>query len=349
MANSIYVLCPDLKRPVGAIKGYYRYVDILNNNNFQAYILHSRAGFRCDWFQNETKIASIRHARIEELYGRIYYKLFSKRSTRDIYLQGGGGDKIETSDYLVIPSALAELFIHRSQGVRKVIFNRNCRTKTFTHFEDRSQAFDNPYVHPDVSGIIAVSEDTKQYMEFAFPDKSVHRHYNSIDSDKFCFSSAKKKQICYMPRKNREDVVQVLNMLSLRGKVDGFAFVPIENKTETQVAEILRESLIFLSFGYPEGCPRPPAEAMASGCIVVGYHGWGGREYFDPEYSYPIEYGDIVNFVATTEEVVAAFSYEPQKMIEKSCKGATCIRETYSLRREEENVVSYWKNRFANC
>ena len=58
-------------------------------------------------------------------------------------------------------------------------------------------------------------------------------------------------------------------------------------RSEAAVADILRESQVFLSFGHPEGFGLPPAEALACGCLVIGYHGGGGREYFGPAGAYP--------------------------------------------------------------
>ena len=65
-----------------------------------------------------------------------------------------------------------------------------------------------------------------------------------------------------------------------------FRIRPIVNLDETGVAACLRESLIFLSLGQHEGLPLPPAEAMACGAIVVGYDGFGGREYMRPEFGF---------------------------------------------------------------
>src|SRR3712207_7225539 len=45
-----------------------------------------------------------------------------------------------------------------------------------------------------------------------------------------------------------------------------------------------------------EGCPCPPKEAMASGCVTVGYHGMGGRDYITPAHAFPVPQGDVVAF-----------------------------------------------------
>jgi glycosyltransferase involved in cell wall biosynthesis len=49
--------------------------------------------------------------------------------------------------------------------------------------------------------------------------------------------------------------------------------------TPDDVAKTLGTCHLFLATGFPEGCPLPPLEAMASGCIVTGFAGYGGWDY----------------------------------------------------------------------
>jgi glycosyltransferase involved in cell wall biosynthesis len=50
------------------------------------------------------------------------------------------------------------------------------------------------------------------------------------------------------------------------------------------VAKLLAGAQIFLSTGFPEGYSLPPLEAMAAGCLVTGFSGFGGFEYMrNPE------------------------------------------------------------------
>lgn len=145
-----------------------------------------------------------------------------------------------------------------------------------------------------------------------------------------------------MVRKNFEDVVQVVNLLKMRGTISDFELTIIKNKSESEVAEILRESEIYLSFGTQEGCPMPPTEAMACGCIVVGYDGWGGREYFQPEFSYPIKTGDIVTFAATVELVAEMCRRNRPLVEEMGKKAARYVKEHYSMEREKQDVIEFW-------
>ena len=58
---------------------------------------------------------------------------------------------------------------------------------------------------------------------------------------------------------------------------------PIQEMTEQMAADILGQSSVFLSLCDRECCPLSPLEAMASGCAVAGFHGYGGLEYATAE------------------------------------------------------------------
>lgn len=57
----------------------------------------------------------------------------------------------------------------------------------------------------------------------------------------------------------------------------------IHGVPEEKAAEILGQSTVFLSLCDRECCPLSPLEAMASGCVVAGFHGYGGLEYANAE------------------------------------------------------------------
>jgi glycosyltransferase involved in cell wall biosynthesis len=49
--------------------------------------------------------------------------------------------------------------------------------------------------------------------------------------------------------------------------------------TEDQYAKELNTSKVFLATSSQEGMPTSTLEAMASGCIVIGFSGIGGNDY----------------------------------------------------------------------
>jgi len=256
---SIYIFSPDLARPMGGVRMLYRHVDILNANGFDAAIVHSAPGFRIDWFEHSTRVLHM-PIRLNEQDIAVFAEV--------------GGLKI------------AEW----AAGHRKVIFNQNAYY-TFMRYPLEG-GVKTPYLHPEVVGAIVVSEDSRKYLQHVFPNLSIHRIRYSIDP-KLYFPQEKKRQICFMPRKNVEDAKQVLYILRYRKKLAGWTIRPIDSVSEARAAEIIRESVIFMSFGHPEGFGLPPAEAMAAEAIVIGYDGRGGAEYW-PGHAIRIEMGDTL-------------------------------------------------------
>ncbi|WP_449400589.1 glycosyltransferase [Chryseobacterium wanjuense] len=146
-----------------------------------------------------------------------------------------------------------------------------------------------------------------------------------------------------MPRKLGDDVTQVINILKQRNSLKNWNLVPIDNKSELEVAEIMKKSTIFLSFNHKEGFGLPPTEAMSCGCYVIGYTGQGGKEYFKSEFSIPVEDGNIIEFVQKIEETIQIFEDSPQGILNKGKMASRFVSENYSLDNEEKDILATWK------
>ncbi|GAB6125158.1 glycosyltransferase family protein [Humidesulfovibrio idahonensis] len=93
--------------------------------------------------------------------------------------------------------------------------------------------------------------------------------------------SGGKIRIAWMPRKNKALAHQIKDTFlhldpALAARCE---WVEIAGLTAQGVAEALASVHIFLATGFPEGCPLPPLEAMACGCLTVGFMGFGGADY----------------------------------------------------------------------
>jgi glycosyltransferase involved in cell wall biosynthesis len=305
---TIYVFAPDLKHPLGGMRMLYRHVDVLNANGFAASIVHSSPDFKLDWFEHQTPVLR-------------------------------GPVKLAEQDVAVCSEIQGLKMNELAPGRRKAIFNQNAYY-TFTRYPLAGRV-KTPYQHPEVVATIVVSEDSKEYLEWVFPLLPIYRIKYSINS-RLYFPQEKKKQICFMPRKNVQDAKQVLYMLRYRKKLAGWTIREIKNMSEARAAEIIRESAIFMSFGAPEGFGLPPAEAMAASCIVVGYHGNGGREFFTKERGFPIEMGQILDYGQTMERVLEEYSRDPARLKKMGKDAAGFIRKNYSPEAEVQSVVECW-------
>jgi glycosyltransferase involved in cell wall biosynthesis len=338
---AIYYGCPDKDYPVGGIRVIYRHVDTLNRNGLEAFVLHHYYPFRCTWFENTTQIAH------EVRYPDLSRSLAARVGRRALRTLGRPPQidplpvlELTADDVLVVPEAMPGLAAI-APGLPKAVFNQNAYL-TLAPFPLDFEPKELVYAKPELLGAIVVSEDSRRYLETLFPSLRVRRLHYGIDPELFAFSSRKKRQIAYMPRKNKLDVYQVLLRLRLTGQLEGWDVIEIADRTEAETATILRESAIFLSSGHPEGFGLPAAEAMLAGCIVVGYHGYGGREFLTEELAFPVDVGDVVAFADRVAEILRELESRPDALRVRAEKASRFIADNYSLEREERDLLAIW-------
>ncbi len=154
----------------------------------------------------------------------------------------------------------------------------------------------------------------------------------------------KARQIAYMPRKRPEEVALVVDHLRQSDLLKDWTFVPIDGVGPAEVERLLNESLIFLSFSHQEGFGLPPAEAMAAGCIVIGYTGVGGEEFFLPEICIPVPDSDLTSFVSSVETTVAEYDRDPSRLDGMRRAAAEHIRAHYTPELMRDALLSAWKD-----
>lgn len=370
----IFILCPDDNEPFGGVKQLYRHADVLNKNKFDAFILHAKKGFRCMWFENNTKIVygsvfergdkssvnAIRSFFLSPFFNPFYvlrniiqflfvssyrskciHSFLNMGRISQVKLGQYKSVQLKTADFLAIPEIWAQYIPKLKTRAKIVILNQN-PFNTFWGGSFNKNEFKIPYFYNNVVATIVFSEHNLSYMKYIFPHLKVYRAKYGYNSKLFKYSAQKRKQIAFMPRKCRKDAIQIVEMLKIRRTLQGFEMIEIHEVQEKEVAEILRESLIFLSFSQKEGLGMPVAEAMACGCIVIGYHGQGGKELFKEEFSYPIEYHDLINFTKKVEEVIRQYEINKEYLIKKGELASQFIHQRYSLESEEAAIVRIW-------
>jgi glycosyltransferase involved in cell wall biosynthesis len=349
-AMAIYYACPDVEMPYGGVRVVYRHVDILNAAGHEAYVLHTRAPFRCTWFDHDTPIRYVHEEPLEQpLQEYLRSGAGVHASVRRIGRAASGRARraatatrtLAEDDVLAVSEVISSHAYRLYPGTARVIFNQGTY-QTFIGWD----AADDPYARDDLLGAMTVSEDGEAYLRFAFGARGwpiVRVHY-SIDQGVFAYGAEKRRQIAYIPQKNPNDVHQVLSILGLRGVLDGWDLVALDGLTEREVAAVLRESALFLTFGHPEGFGRPPLEALSCGCAVIGYHGLGGREFFRLELgAQAIEPGDVRAYVEAVERFLATYDAEAAHHSETGRAASEFVAASYSPEQEERDVVAAWR------
>ena len=307
--RSVWFICPDYQQPSGGVRKLYRCVDILNGVGLDAAIVHSRSGFRCSWFDNETRVVS----------------------ARDAWLGSG--------DVLVIPEIYGHSICDLPTGVRQVIFNQNVYNTIDQIIESPIHAL--PYTNnPDLAFVLAVSQDNAEVLKSTFPGIPVQRLRLGIDPALYYQPSGRKlRRIAYMPRKRRADARDVIQHLKDARALEGWDVVAIDGESESETARLLRGSKLFLSFSKREGFGLPPLEALACGCIVVGYHGSGGREYFHPPFATVVEDGNVAAFATAIQAVLRSIDENPALADALSSTASRFAAEHYTIEEERRNLI----------
>ncbi|UZP66368.1 glycosyltransferase family 1 protein [Desulfovibrio mangrovi] len=179
-------------------------------------------------------------------------------------------------------------------------------------------------------------------------------------------ASASVPVIAWMPRKNKALAVRIRETFEARRALLGkqpARWVEIHGMSPQQVAEALRSAHIFLATGFPEGCPLPPLEALASGCIVTGFSGMGGWDYMRqamppelgghapwwPQREVPWQGNSLI--VADADVAAAANGLEltagwlesgaPELMALRQNSAATVA--AYTVEKQREAVLGLWR------
>jgi glycosyltransferase involved in cell wall biosynthesis len=305
-------LTPDEDSPSGGIQITYRHVDILNDANISAVILHQRKGFRCTWFSNTTRVTDI------------------------------SSSSIGPDDFLVVSGLDIDLITAMPRRVRHIILNQGAHVSWTRQADEVARHYAES---TDLLGVVTVSEHSMQMLQYAYPKRAIHRVYNSIDSNLFHPpATPKPRRISYFPRRGYEEARQVFQLLHGRDVLRDWEIFPLDRLDQVDFAAGLRSSRITLNLSYQEGFGLPAAEAMACGSYVIGFHAFGGREFMRPEFSFPVETGDVLAVAEAVESVITADAHDDGWCRARGDRASTFVLGEYSRQRERESVKTAYSS-----
>lgn len=322
----ITYLCPAEKKPSGGVKVIYRHSEILNRNGVESFIYHPKnQNFSSNIFS---------HSVFFRKTSNIFFNFLLRQQQMKLLKISGYG-----SDFIVIPEIWALRYGLQCirNGFKYAIFVQGGYLIGLSDDHSRDQL---NLCYEKAEYILSISNDTSDIIKLIFPSideckiirilPHISKSFNKFDKEKI---------ISYMPRRLAEHSEKICFYLHEFLPHD-WKLVPIDNKSEDEVANILNKSSIFLSFCDQEGCPLPPLEAAFSGNIVVGYTGQGAREYF----SYPIfrevNNGDYKDYV---EKILCAIKdVECDKLTSREyVDQLECLKCSYSEHNEIAHLMKF--------
>ena len=313
----LFICYPDTNHPIGGVKQIYRQVELLHQAGWNAQVLQEQPGFRANWFHSDAPVMDL-----------------------ETYLQSKPSAE---RDLLVLPETWLSNVPRYLPGIPKVIFNQNAFYSFGLEGHCSVDTLDL-YQHPDIRGVVTVSHDSRRLLVEGCGVAAEHCHVvvNGIDPQLFHPPQLKMRRIVFMGRKHADHIRKAVLMGRRRPQWQRYEIRELPRLSHDQVASELREALMFLSCGHPEGFGLPLAEALASGCLVVGYHGLGGRDFAEP-YMHCVEFGDLMGFVNGIEAELTRFEQNPQAVITERHQAATTILQRYSPAVEAEACIQCWQ------
>lgn len=325
----VRILCmPDIDKAIGGVKQLYRHAEHLTSIGLDAAIVTQNEGFRPAWFE-------------------------SNAVTKSFLSCIESGDFDSTNCILVVPETyigtdFSDFYGHDLGEFYRVIFNQNAYYSYGKFALSQGDEVYSFYSNPLVLQVLSVSNDTHKFLidNMGIKDNMLSRIINAIEPIFDYQHTQKEQSIHWMPRKNPDHVGAILHGLKYGGLKDseGWSGTPLSNLSHSEVANALNLSKLFLSFGHPEGFGLPIAEAMASGCWVVGYSGGGGNELFGFGASLQVNYGDWTEFVHKIQFVLSSYKDRPREMYRMARQQSEAIKRLYSKECEFQSVKDAWEN-----
>ncbi|MDQ2964149.1 MAG: glycosyltransferase [Pseudomonadota bacterium] len=313
MSRILYV-SHDVDQPRGGIGVLYDHVAALRANGFDAFIVHATKDFRYPFAQRDVPV-----------------------------LHAGSSFKILKTDVLVVPEDYAPVIkACRDLGCRKVLFCQN----HFLVFQG-----------------IAPGESWREfgftdYLCVSTPIREVMKRWFDVSAsivrpciDRVYFSERVKPidspiRLACMPRKGG-----VHNLRLVQGLLasDGFShraeliWCEIDGLPKEQVAARLQDAHIYVSTSVREGLGLPPLEAMAAGCLVVGFMGGGGVDYASSENGVWVDDEDPWALAEAIEQTVAGLrdpNASPSLHAKRAAGQATALN--YNRQQFERDLIAFW-------
>ena len=291
-------MAPDLPSPSGGIKVIYRYVEHLCALGYDARVWHGTPGFA--------------------------YESWGSTAPVD------AGHRLDFSagDVLVMPETGGSKWSFLSEGQPVVML---CQGMDFV-FANSDFLTDEPGAYPgwpNATAAIAISDAIHTFLGRACPD-GFPLHSVPVQIEDWFSPDVKEKRIALMPRRRREDLLGAVQLIRRSGRLDDWEIVLIDGMTQQQVADELGRAAIFLFGAEREGVGLPGAEAMASGCYVVGFTGDGAKEYMLEQHASVIADSDVVDMCDRTLEAMEWFEHDRSRFDERAALGHDWVRSRHS-------------------
>ncbi len=316
--SRIFYFCPDFPQPSGGTKTLYRHVRQLCQLGFDAAIVHQKTGFVLMWHGIQVPVIALEDR-----------------------------PQLRADDILVIPEVMLD-FIRQTQhfaGQRVVIALSWAPTYHRLPLGGRWQDY-------GIQQVMTVSPVIKRTLEWSM-DINVTLIHEYVDVELYAYQPAQKKpQIAYMTRKDNSGAWLHGVLVRRHPALATYTWLPLRGLDEAIYAQHLRASTIYLATTLQEGLHISILEAMACGCLVVGYAAVGGHAYMrgigEAQNCLLVENGNLPQLGETLEDVLLSLLTDPHCYDPVTEHALATVRPYQNAAAEADSLQTFFAKLGAN-
>lgn len=336
----IYFLCPDLPYPTGGVKQIHLQASYLLDAGHEVVILYTGNPRPRFWFASRVpcRFASswlTDHTTWrQKLLAPLRYLVRNSNRKQRLPRLKDLDHPLSETDLLVVPEIYATRLEDLPVNVPKLILNQNCFL-SFHGVGISSVKYDcsvrDMFIATGVIGVLANSPYGEAYLRWAFPGLTVRTLHLAVDIPLVVPELRDRKPLLvYFPRKSGDVLEQLIGSLNNRGALAGWTLQPLEGLSGTAVQDLFKQARLFIAASVQEGLGLPPLEAMASGCVVVGFPAWGGDAYLTEDVSCQVQTGDVLALAQVLEKTLRSLLADPNSWQRQVSSARLMIQESYS-------------------
>ncbi len=319
----IYYLVPDRDVPSWGLAMFYYHVELLNKNGLEAFIVKENSLKAPRWLNIDVPFESIKQF----------------------------GINVRTSDYLIVPEVMVNFTGLKKINCNKIVFiqapgyiwenmpkGEDHISLGFTHawiimphlIKIVEQHIKLPYtlIPPFVAPYFFLNDlSTKRKRQIA-----IYPKYQQIDN-----SIVKYLLTRYLDKYNKPGIKDLF-------KNENWEIVELKNLTHKEVAAKMQKSAFFVSLNTFEALNTSIVEAMAAGCVVFCYEGFGPREYLkDKVNAFAFHNNEAYKLVETLCEQIDDYK-KNEEALKVMQQNAFKTAKEYSKEKTEKALLSFFSN-----
>lgn len=318
-----YFFLPDFEKESGGVKLTYDHVKCMNENGFNAVVIHQKDGFKPKWLED-------------------YYPTNEDGNFEHIpmlYLDSGNLP-INMEDFFFIPEGFPNIMENLAQQnapCKRIVF---CQNWYYVLNALPPGMFWNNY---GITDCMSVSQSQTDYLRMIMPHVGYKQVYGHISSEVFYppeKMTDKRMQVAFIPSRDggtkSHNVIKTFYALFPHFRFIQFA--EIKGLSKEDYAALLRESAFFIHFDEYSSWGTAPIEAFLSKTLIAGWDGVGGREYMNTDNMWIVPNGDILRLAMAMGNMVETFMTDDVRQETYDAMSLACVN--YSKVSEKDSIIT---------